>query len=51
MLSAKDMWETLALLHEGSKEVRRNKFTMMWTQHKTFKMEEGESIQSMIAHL
>lgn len=29
MSSTKEMWDTLVLNHEGSKEVRRNKITLL----------------------
>ena len=29
MVSAKEMWDTPALTYEGSKEVKRNKLTML----------------------
>jgi len=29
MVSAKEMWDTLALTYEGSKEVKRNKLIMI----------------------
>jgi len=51
MVSAKEMWGTLALTYEGSKEVKRNKLTMLKGQYKMFAIEDPESIQSMVSCL
>jgi len=51
MVSAKEMWDTLALTYESSKEVKRNKLTMLKRQYKMFAIEDHESIQSMVSHL
>ena len=49
MVSAKEMWDKLALTYEGSKEVKRNKFTMLKRQYEMFAIEDHESIQSMVS--
>ena len=51
MVSAKEMWNTLAFTYEGSKEVKRNKLTMLKRQYEMFAIEDHESIQSMVACL
>jgi len=51
MVSAKEMWDTLALTYEGSKEVKGNKLTMLKSQYEMFAIEDHESIQSMVSHL
>lgn len=33
MVNAKEMWDTLVLTYEGSKEVKRNKLTMLKRQY------------------
>jgi len=48
MFSAKEMWDTLHLARDGSKEVRRSELTIIRHQYETFTMEENESIQSMV---
>jgi len=35
-VNAKEMWDTLALTYEGSKEVKRNKLTMLKSQYEMF---------------
>jgi len=37
--------------HEGSKEVRRNKLTLLSIKHEMFTMDENDTIKSMIARL
>jgi len=51
MVSTKEMWDTLALTYEGSKEVKRNKLTMLKSQYEMFAIEDHESIQSMVFRL
>jgi len=51
MSSVKEMCDTLALAYDDSKEVRRNKLTLLRYQYEVSSMEENESIQSMIAGL
>jgi len=51
MVSAKEMWDTLALTYEGSIEVKRNKLTMLKHQYQMFAIEDHESIQSMVSCL
>jgi len=48
MVNAKEMWDTLALTYEGSKEVKRNKLTMLKCQYEMLAIEDHESIQSMV---
>jgi len=51
MVSAMEMWDILALTYEGSKEVKRNKLTMLKRQYEIFAIEDHESIQSMVSRL
>ena len=51
MISAKEMWDTLALTYEGSKEVKRNKLTMLKRQYEMFAIEDHEFIQSIVSRL
>jgi len=51
MVSAKEMWDTLALTYEGSKVVKRNKLTMLNCQYEMFAIKNHESIQSMVSRL
>ena len=51
MTSAKDIRETITFSHEGFKEVRQNKLTLLQTQYEMFRMEENKYMQSMIARL
>jgi len=45
------MCDTLALIYKGSKEVKRNKLTMLKRQYEMFAIKDYESIQFMIACL
>jgi len=45
------MWDTLALSHQASKGVTRNKLTIFRDRYEFFSIEENKSIQSMIARL
>jgi len=51
MVSAKEMWDTLALTYKGSKEVKRNKLTMLKCQYEMFHIKGHKSIQSMESRL
>jgi len=51
MVSAKEIWDTLALTYEGSKEVKRNKLTILKRQYEMFAIKDHESIQSMVSRL
>jgi len=51
MVSAKEMWDTLALTCKGLKEVKRNNLTMLKRQYEMFAIEDHEFIQSMVSHL
>ena len=44
MVSAKEMWYTLALTYEGSKEVKRNKLIVLKCQYEMFAIKDHESI-------
>ncbi|ESW23578.1 hypothetical protein PHAVU_004G059100 [Phaseolus vulgaris] len=51
MANTKDIWETITLSYEGSKEVKQNMLTLLKTQHEMFRIEENESIQLMVIRL
>jgi len=51
MANTKDIWETITLSYEGSKEVKQNMITLLKTQHEMFRIEENESIQLMVIRL
>nr|KYP75618.1 hypothetical protein KK1_019809 [Cajanus cajan] len=46
-ISAKQMWDTLALTYEASLEVKHNKLSLLACKYELFEMEESESIQTM----
>jgi len=48
---SKGIWKTLALAHEGLKEVRHNNLTLLRHQYEMFTMEHNASIQFIIAKL
>jgi len=50
MISAKEMWDTLALSHEGFKEVKRNMLTLFRHQYEMCSTNH-KTIQSMITSL
>ncbi|KAH1111439.1 hypothetical protein GYH30_010000 [Glycine max] len=45
--SVKQMWDTLAIIYEGSFEVKRNKLSLLIRKYELFNMEEGEDIQNI----
>jgi len=40
MVNAKEIWDTLTLTYKGSKEVKRNKLTMLIRQYEMFTIED-----------
>jgi hypothetical protein len=47
--SAKDMWDKLQLIYEGTSEVRETKASMLISDYEMFRMNETESISEMFA--
>ena len=45
--SANQMWETLALMDEGSSQVKHNKLSLLSHKYELFTMEDGKDIQAM----
>ena len=45
--TAKEIWDTLALAHEGSSQVKESKISMLVHQYELFKMGEHENIDQM----
>ena len=47
--TAKQIWDTLAVAHEGTSQVKEAKISMLVHQYELFKMDEGESIENMFS--
>ncbi len=45
---AKDIWDNLSLIHEGTDQVKKNKISFFRQQYENFKMKEEESVEDMI---
>ena len=45
--TAKEMWDTLAMAHEGTSQVKESKISILVHQYELFKMKEDESIDQM----
>ncbi|XP_070015801.1 uncharacterized protein [Nicotiana sylvestris] len=45
--TAKKIWDTLQVAHEGTPKVKRSRGTLLYSQYKNFTMEEGETIQEI----
>ncbi|XP_070002408.1 uncharacterized protein [Nicotiana sylvestris] len=45
--TAKEIWDTLQVAHEGTPQVKRSRGTLLDSQYANFSMKEGESIQEM----
>lgn len=45
--TAKEMWDTLKLTHEGTTEVKRARMNTLTHEYELFRMKSGESIQDM----
>ncbi|XP_070010183.1 uncharacterized protein [Nicotiana sylvestris] len=45
--TAKKIWDTLQVAHEGTPQVKRSRGTLLYSQYENFTMKEGESIQKM----
>ncbi|XP_057444033.1 uncharacterized protein LOC130736205 [Lotus japonicus] len=47
LATAKEVWEALGLVYEGTANVRQAKVSLLVAEYKTFKMKESESIDDM----
>jgi hypothetical protein len=45
--SAKQIWDTLCVAHEGTNQVKESKLNMLTTSYELFRMSEGDSISNM----
>ncbi|XP_070050157.1 uncharacterized protein [Nicotiana tomentosiformis] len=45
--TAKEIWDTLQVAHEGTAQVKRSKGTLLYSQYENFSMKEGDTIQEM----
>ena len=45
--SAKDMWDTLQVTHEGTTDVKRSRINTLTHEYELFRMNPNESIQDM----
>ena len=45
--SAKDMWDTLQVTHEGTTDVKRSRINTLTHEYELFRMNANESIQNM----
>ncbi|XP_070022821.1 uncharacterized protein [Nicotiana sylvestris] len=45
--TAKEIWDTLQVAHEGTSQVKRSRGTLLYSQYQNFTMKEGETIQEM----
>ncbi|XP_070022549.1 uncharacterized protein [Nicotiana sylvestris] len=45
--TAKQIWDTLQVAHEGTPQVKRSRETLLYSQYQIFAMKEGETIQEM----
>ncbi|XP_070009362.1 spindle pole body protein pcp1-like [Nicotiana sylvestris] len=45
--TAKEIWEALQTLHEGTTQVKQSKIDMLTTEYELFRMKDDESIQDM----
>ncbi|XP_070049193.1 uncharacterized protein [Nicotiana tomentosiformis] len=45
--TAKEIWDTLQVAHEGTAQVKRSRDTLLYSQYENFSMKEGETIQEM----
>ena len=46
--SAKEIWDTLEVTHEGTNQVKESKINMLVHKYELFKMEPTESITNML---
>ncbi|XP_070022722.1 uncharacterized protein [Nicotiana sylvestris] len=46
-ITAKKIWDTLQVAHEGTPQVKRSRGTLLYSQFESFAMKEGETILEM----
>jgi len=46
-ITAKEMWDTLKLTHEGTTEIKKARMNTLIHEYELFMMKSGESIQDM----
>ena len=46
--SAKQIWDLLAVTHEGTSEVKRSKIDLLMSKYERFVMKPRENIQEML---
>ncbi|RDX85883.1 La protein 1, partial [Mucuna pruriens] len=46
--TAKEMWDTLVIIHEGTKQVKKVRSNMLIRQYELFEMQDQETIDQMI---
>ena len=49
--SAKEIWDCLKTVHEGTEQVKELKIDMLTSQYENFKMREGETIHEIFSKL
>ncbi|KAI4312622.1 hypothetical protein MLD38_037426 [Melastoma candidum] len=49
--TAKEMWDRLALIYDGTEQVKESKVNALVTQYEAFKMKKDESINQMFDRL
>ncbi|EOY19014.1 Uncharacterized protein TCM_043614 [Theobroma cacao] len=47
-IAAKQVWEKLKIIHEGTSQVKESKIALLTHNYEMFKMEPGEDITSML---
>ena len=50
-ISAKEMWDKLELIYEGTLEVKETKANLLITEYEMFRMRNDESISDMFTRL
>ncbi|XP_070018932.1 uncharacterized protein [Nicotiana sylvestris] len=45
--TAKEIWDTLQVAHEGTPQVKRSRGTLLYSQYENFTMKDGETIKEM----
>ncbi|XP_070034239.1 uncharacterized protein [Nicotiana tomentosiformis] len=45
--TAKEIWDTLQVVHKGTPQVKRSRGTILYSQYDNFTIKEGETIQDM----
>nr|XP_009622274.1 uncharacterized protein LOC104113718 [Nicotiana tomentosiformis] len=48
--NAKEIWEALQIVHEGTTQVKQSKIDILTTEYELFRMKDDKSIQDMYTH-